>query len=123
MKNKNRKQRKETETFPLRCGRENGEYLELRIPQVLYRSFECTFSTDEGRGYLVNLFTRFGELDKAGQDTYQMILLEGVAKNQIRCISELLPLLEAVIEAIKKGNLTREDDEIYSRRLLLFSHT
>ena len=104
MKKKNRKQRREMETFPLRCGRENGEYLELRIPQVLYHSFECTISTDEGRGYLVNLFTRFGELDKAGQDTYQMILLEGVAKNQIRCISELLPLLEAAIEAIKKGN-------------------
>ena len=29
MKKKNRKQRREMETFPLRCGRENGEYLEL----------------------------------------------------------------------------------------------
>ena len=104
MKKKNRKQRREMETFPLRCGRENGEYLELHIPQVLYQSFECIISTDEGRGYLVSLFTRFGELDKAGQDTYQMIMLEGVAKNQIHCISELLPLLEAVIEAIEKGN-------------------
>lgn len=104
MKKKNRKQRREMETFPLRCGRENGEFNELHIPMTLYQSFEYTISTNEGRGYLVRLFAKFEELDKAGQDTYQMLLLEGVAKNQIRCMCELLPLLDAVIEAIKKGN-------------------
>ena len=105
MKKKNRKHERRIETFPLICGKgDNNEYLELHIPMSLYNCFENTISTDEGRGYLVSLFTRFGELDKAGQDTYQMILLEGVAKKQIHCMSELLPLLEVVIEAIKKGN-------------------
>ena len=104
MKKKNRKQRREMETFPLRCGRENGEFNELHIPMTLYQSFEYTISTNEGRGYLVRLFTRFGELDKAGQDTYQIILLESAAKNQLHCISVLLPLLEAVIETIRNGN-------------------
>ena len=82
------------ETFPLRCGRENGEYLELRIPQVLYRSFECTISTDEGRGYLVNLFY----IKNVGRD--------------IELLDEIrIPIGEKMREEFDKGY------EIYMRRV------
>lgn len=99
MKKKNR-----METFPLRCGRENGNYLELNIPMSLYGSFECTISTNEGRGVLVKIFSKLEELDNAGRDTFQMLLLEETENNNIHCICELSTLLDAVIEAIMKSN-------------------